>query len=76
MTAASDIPETRTSLFARWRKYLPFMVFGPVSGPLIAAMVFNFRAGKRVVAGLYAVALISFTILLPYVTARLGLRLL
>jgi hypothetical protein len=38
--------------------------------------VFNFRAGRRVVAALYTVALISFTILLPYVTARLGLRLL
>ncbi len=76
MTAVSDIPEAPTSRFARWRKYLPFLLLGPVSGPLIAAIVFNFRAGRRVVASLYVVALISFTILLPYVTARLGLRLL
>jgi hypothetical protein len=76
MTAVSDIPEAPTTRFARWRKYLPFLLLGPVSGPLIAAIVFNFRAGRRVVASLYAVALISFTILLPYVTAKLGLRLL
>lgn len=76
MTAVSDIPEAPTSRFARWKKYAPFMILGPVSGPLAALVVFNFRAGKRITAGLYAVALIAFVIGLPYVTARLGLRLL
>ena len=76
MTAVSDIAEAPTSRFARWKKYLPFLLLGPVSGPLAAAMVFHFRAGRRVVAAFYGVALVSFVILLPYVTARLGLRLL
>ena len=58
------------------KRLAPFFLVGPVSGPLLAGVVFNAREGRPVLAGLYAVALIEFTFLLPYVTASLGLKLL
>ena len=59
-----------------WKRLAPFFLLGPVSGPLLAGVVFNARGGRPVLAALYAVALVAFTLLLPYVTARLGLELL
>lgn len=60
----------------RWKRLAPFLLAGPVSGPLLAGVVFNFREGRPVLAGLYAIALVEVTVLLPYVTAGLGLKLL
>jgi len=76
MTAISDVPQPPVKRFARLGKYAPFLLMGPVSGPLAAAMIHHFRQGKPVRAGLYGAALVAFTLLLPYVTAKLGLRLL
>lgn len=59
----------------RWKRLAPFFLVGPISGPLLAGVVFNAREGRPVLAGLYAIALIEFTFLLPYVTASLGLKL-
>lgn len=58
------------------KRIVPFLLAGPVSGPLLAGVVFNAREGRPVLSGLYAIALAEFTILLPYVTASLGLKLL
>jgi len=58
------------------KRVAPFLLVGPVSGPLLAGVVFNAREGRPVLAGLYAIALVEFTFLLPYVTASLGLKLL
>jgi len=60
----------------RFKRLAPFFLIGPISGPLLAGVVFNLRAGRPVLAGLYAIALVEFIILLPVVTARLGLNLL
>ena len=30
----------------RWARVAPFLVFGPISGPLMAGVVFNFREGR------------------------------
>ncbi len=62
------------SEMSRFRRLAPFFIFGPVSGPLLAGVVFNLRGGRPVLAGLYAIALAEFTFGLPYVIARLGLN--
>ena len=60
----------------RWKRLAPFFLVGPISGPLLAGVVFNFREGRPVLASLYAVALAEFVVLLPWVTASLGVKLL
>lgn len=59
----------------RWKRLAPFLLLGPISGPLLAGVVFNYREGRPVLAGLYAIALFEFVVLLPLVVARLGLKL-
>ena len=66
----------RRDSLARLKRLAPFFLIGPISGPLLAGVVFNLRGGRPVLAGLYAVALVEFVVLLPVVTARLGLNLL
>ena len=53
----------------------PFFLLGPITGPLVAGVVFNFREGRPVLATLYAVALVEITLLLPVVVGVLGLKL-
>ncbi len=60
---------------SRFKRLAPYFVFGPVSGPLLAGVVINFRGGRPILAALYAIALAEFTFGLPYLVARLGLRL-
>lgn len=57
------------------KRVAPFFVFGPVSGPLLAGVVYNLKDGRPVLAGLYAIALAEAVILIPAVTAKLGLNL-
>ncbi len=52
----------------------PFLLAGPISGPLLAGAVLNAREGRLVLAALYAVAFLEVSILLPYVVASLGLK--
>jgi len=58
----------------RWKRLAPFFLLGPVSGPLLAGVVFNFREGRPVLAGMYAIVLVGFTLLLPVAVAWLGLK--
>ena len=62
----------RDSTLTRWMRLAPFLLAGPISGPLLAGVVFNARAGRPVLAALYAVALVEVSVLLPYVLACLG----
>ena len=55
---------------ARWARLAPFLLVGPVSGPLLAGVVFNFREGRPVLGSLYAVALALFAVDLPMLAAR------
>ena len=74
MTAVLDRQPAPTIL-SRLKRIAPYLLLGPISGLLVAGAVFNFRDGRPIVASLYGVALVAFTILLPYVVAVLGLRL-
>lgn len=58
----------------RWKRLAPFLLLGPISGPLMAGVVFNFREGRPVLAAMYAIALIEFTFLLPLAVGWLGLK--
>jgi len=59
---------------SRLKRIAPFLLLGPVSGPLTAGIVFNLRDGRPVLAGLYAIALAEFVFLLPVLTAKLSLQ--
>ncbi len=58
------------------RRLAPFFLAGPISGPLLAGVVLNFKEGRPVLGSLYAIALAEITICLPLITAKLGLALL
>ncbi len=60
---------------ARLKRLAPFFLIGPISGPLVAGIVFNWRDGRPVLATLYAIALVQYAFLLPALIAKLGLRL-
>lgn len=62
-----------------WKAYLkrvaPFLLVGPISGPLLERVIHNLREGRPVRAGLYGLALVEYVILLPTVTAHLTAQL-
>jgi len=53
----------------------PYMLLGPITGPLTAGVVRNLRKGHPVLAGLYAVAIVEIMVALPLVTTKLTLNL-
>jgi hypothetical protein len=75
MTAIVDQPPAPKAL-SRFKKIAPYLLLGPISGLLIYGAVYNFRDGRPIIAGLYGVALVAFSIGLPYVVAVMGWRLL
>ena len=58
---------------ARFKRLAPYFIVGPVSGPLLAGAVINFREGRPVLGSFYAVALLEYAILLPVLAAHMGL---
>ncbi len=56
-------------------RVLPFFAIGPISGPLVAGIVFNLKDRRPVLASLYAVLLVQYVVLLPVVVAKMGLNL-
>jgi hypothetical protein len=57
----------------KFKRLAPFFLAGPISGPLLAGVVLNFKEGRPVLGSLYAVALAEITVCLPLITAKLGL---
>jgi hypothetical protein len=60
----------------RFKRLAPFFLAGPISGPLLAGVVLNFKEGRPVLGTLYAIALVEIAIYLPLITAKLGLAVL
>lgn len=60
---------------SRIKRLAPYFLIGPISGPLLAGVVINFRGGRPVLGSLYMIALAQWAILLPALVAKLGLRL-
>ena len=75
MTAIVDQPPAPKAL-SRFKTIAPYLLLGPISGLLVYGAVYNFRDGRPIIAGLYGVALVAFSIGLPYVVAVMGWRLL
>lgn len=63
------------SLSPRFKRLAPFFLAGPISGPLLAGVVFNFKEGRPVLGSLYAIALMEVAVFLPLITAKLGIEL-
>jgi hypothetical protein len=49
----------------------PFLLLGPITGPLVAGVVLNLKDRRPVLAGLYAVLLIELTLATPLLAAVL-----
>ena len=60
---------------SRFRQVAPYLLIGPIGGPLVAGAVINFRAGRPLLGSLFAVALVAYSIALPTLVARLSLPL-
>ncbi|HEY5288600.1 MAG TPA: hypothetical protein VIJ59_01075 [Caulobacteraceae bacterium] len=56
---------------ARVARLAPFFALGPISGPLTAGIVLNFRRGNPVLATLYCVALTLWLVLAPVEAAHM-----
>jgi hypothetical protein len=55
----------------RSHAWIAYAALGPLSGPLVAGVVRNWRNGHRVLAGLYVVAMAEAIVLMPVVLERL-----
>lgn len=58
---------------SKFRRLAPYFLIGPISGPLVAGVVINWRGGRPVLAGMYSVALAQYLILLPMLATHYGL---
>jgi hypothetical protein len=59
---------------SKFRRLAPYFLIGPIGGPLLAGVVINLQAGRRVLSALYLMALVEYWVLLPLVTAKLGVH--
>ncbi len=57
-------------MLARIKRLAPYLLLGPISGPLVAGIVHNFRGGRPVLGTMYAVLLLEFIYLLPVLSAK------
>lgn len=57
---------------ATFKRLAPYFLIGPISGPLLAGVVFNLKAGRPILATLYTIALAQYVILLPALVAKLS----
>jgi hypothetical protein len=60
------------SVSPRFKRLAPFFLAGPISGPLLAGIVLNFKEGRPVLGSLYAILFTELTICLPLITAKLS----
>jgi hypothetical protein len=50
--------------------WMAYAALGPISGPLAAGVVRNWRKGARVLAALYVVAIVETLVLAPLLVER------
>lgn len=50
----------------------PFLIAGPITGPFMAGVYFNWREGRRVLAVLYGMAAVEAIILAPWLLTTLA----
>lgn len=59
---------------SRFRRLAPYFLLGPLTGPFVAGVVINLQRGNRVLAGLYAIAVLETVFLLPPTVVALGIQ--
>lgn len=52
--------------------WIAYAALGPISGPLAAGAVRNWRKGERVLAGFYVAAMVEFFVLAPLALTHLA----
>ena len=57
------------------KRIAPYLLIGPISGPLVAGIVINWRDGRPGLAAMYGFFLANYVVLLPLATAKFGLHL-
>jgi hypothetical protein len=57
-------------VLARIKRLAPYLLLGPISGPLVAGVVHNFRNGRPVLGSMYAVLLAECLYLVPVLSAK------
>jgi hypothetical protein len=57
-----------------WKRIVPFLVLGPISGPLTAAITFNVQEGRPFLASLYGILLLLYIFLLPTLAVSMGIK--
>jgi hypothetical protein len=72
LRTSQHIAQGKTDV-SRLKRLAPFFLAGPISGPLLAGVVFNVRGGRPILAALYVIALVEYTLLLPALVAKLTL---
>jgi hypothetical protein len=58
----------------RLRRLAPYFLIGPISGPLLAGVVINFRGGRPVLGTLYGIALMEFVVALAWAAKFVGAK--
>lgn len=65
MVSQVETAPPRRTLKQHAFRLAPFMLLGPITGPLVAGVVLNLKDRRPVLAGLYAVLLIELTLAAP-----------
>ena len=69
MDCASEA--VRVDAHRRFLRLAPFFALGPISGPLTAGVVMNYRGGRPILASLYGLALGLWLVMAPMEAAHL-----
>lgn len=56
-------------MWKMWLRVAPWLLIGPISGPLLHGVVYNYRHGRTAMAVCYAIAFLEFGVILPVVAA-------
>lgn len=57
------------------KRVAPFLIAGPITGPFLAGVYYNWREGRRFLASLYAMATVEAAVGLPWLLGHLTARL-
>lgn len=57
------------------KRIAPYLLIGPISGPLVAGIVINWRDGRPMLSAMYGFFLVNYAVFLPLLTAKVGLSL-
>lgn len=69
MTQAGTV--SRKLISPSLKRVAPFLLLGPITGPLVAGVVLNLRDGRPILAAMYAVLTVELTVASPILAAAL-----